>query len=270
MAAVSRSSRARAATLPLPGGASFTSATLSRALPSGRALLLGFALLTAGALAYIAARETSIFALRSVVVTGAPPQVVEHVRVALEPLEGRSLLAVNQGAVERRLASLSDVAGVSINRDFPHTLRLTVTPAHSIAVLREGSSAWIVSTDGTVIREAGRGAAPNLPRVWVPHATSVEPGSSIADANAARAVRALALARRLGFGIRLSAIRSTEDGLTFVLAAGTELRLGELTSLAVKLAVSRRILPLVIASSAYLDVSVPARPIAGGNPKVVG
>jgi hypothetical protein len=43
-----------------------------------------------------------------------------------------------------------------------------------------------------------------------------------------------------------------------------------MTALSVKLAVARRILPIVEGTSAYLDVSVPARPIAGGNPKVVG
>jgi cell division protein FtsQ len=269
MAAVSRSGRARVAALPFRD-ASFGRLTLVRALPSGRALLLGFALLAAGALAYIGARETSVFALRSVVVTGAPPQVAAHVRAALKPLEGRSLLVVNQGTVERRLASLSDVAAVSINRDFPHTLRLVVTPAHSIAVLREGPLAWIVSSDGRVIREATRGAAPRLPRVWIPRATSVDVGSPVADANAVRAVRALAIARRLRFGLRISAVRSTDTDLTFVLAAGPELRLGDMSDLPVKLAAAQRILPLVTATSGYLDVSVPARPISGGNPKVAG
>jgi hypothetical protein len=244
--------------------------TLSRALPSGRALLLGFALLGAAALAYLGARETSVFALRSVVVTGAPPQVAAHVRAALRPLEGRSLLAVNQGAVEHRLASLSDVAAVSINRDFPHTLRLVVTPAHSIAVLRQGPSAWIVSSDGRVIREAGRGAAPRLPRVWVPRAASVDVGSALADTNAARAVQALAIARNLHFGLRLSGVRSSDTELTFVLAAGPELRLGDLTDLPLKVAVARRILPLVETTTGYLDVSVPARPIAGEDPQVQG
>lgn len=266
MAAVSRSGRARVAGLPLRGDEKFGSLALARALPSGRALLLGFALLAGAALAYVGARETSIFALKSVVVRGAPPQVAAHVRAALKPLEGRSLLAVNEGEVERRLAGLSDVAGVSLNRDFPHTLRLVVTPAHSVAVLRQGPSAWIVSTDGRVIREAVRGAAPKLPRIWIPRATSVEVGSTLADANAGLAVRALTVARGLGFGNRLSAVRSTDNELTFVLATGTELRLGDMTALSVKLAVARRILPIVEGTSAYLDVSVPARPIASGEP----
>src|SRR5438094_2132132 len=120
MAAVSRSRRASAAVLPFPDAGRLRSLTLARVLPSGRALLLGFALLGAGALAYVGARETSVFALRSIEISGAPPRVAAHVRTALEPLAGRTLLAVNRGEVERRVAGLSDVAGVSFDRDFPH------------------------------------------------------------------------------------------------------------------------------------------------------
>jgi cell division protein FtsQ len=267
MAAVSRSGRARVAAQPAQRAPSRRLA-FARALPSGRALLLGFALLGAGALAYVGARETSVFALRSVVVTGAPPRVAAHVRAALRPLEGQSLLVVNQGTVERRLATLADVAGVSVNRDFPHTLRLAVLPAHSIAVLRRGPSAWIVSSDGRVIREAPQNAAPNLPRIWVPSAASVDAGAPLADANAAGALHALAVARGAGFGVRIAAVRSTDTELIFVLAAGPELRLGDSSELPVKLAVAARILPLADGTSGYLDVSDPTRPISGGNPKV--
>jgi cell division septal protein FtsQ len=269
MAAVSRSSRALTV-LPLPDVSRLRGLTLARALPSGRALLLGFALLGAAALAYVGARETSVFALRSIEISGAPPGVATHVRTALLPLEGRSLLAVNGGEVERRLAGLSDVAGVAIDRAFPHTLRVYVTPAHSIAVLRRGLSAWIVSSDSRVVRAAGLFAAPKLPRIWIPRASSVDVGASVADGGAARAVQALAVARRAGFATRIATIRSTDRELTFVLSAGLELRLGDVTSLPLKLAVAKRILPLVRGTAGYVDVTVPARPIAGGNPKVAG
>jgi len=270
MAAVPRSRRARAAVLPLPGSGQLRGFTLTQSLPSGRALLLGFALLGAGALAYIGARETSLFALRTVQITGAPPRVAAHVEQALAPLRGRSLLALNGGEIERRLALLPDVASVSFDRDFPHTLRLVVTPAHSIAVLRRGMSAWIVSSDGRVIRSAGLFAAPKLPRIWVPRSASIDVGTSVADPDAARAVRALALVRRAGFARRIAAVRAADGELTLVLDQGPELRSGDATSLSLKLAVASRMLPLVARTSGYVDVTVPARPIAGGNPKVSG
>jgi hypothetical protein len=91
---------------------------------------------------------------------------------------------------------------------------------------------------------------------------------AVGDADAARAVKALAIARRAGFGTRIAVVRATDSELTFVLAAGPELRFGDPASMPLKLAVVKRVLPLVQNTSAYLDVTVPARPIAGGNPQV--
>src|SRR3954466_59937 len=122
MAAVTKPARARGAVLPLPPMRRLGGLTPRSFLPSGRALLLGFALLAAGALAYFGARQSSLFALRSIEVSGAPPRVAAHVRAALRPLDGKSLLVLDRADVERRLAKLSDVAGVSLDRDFPHTL----------------------------------------------------------------------------------------------------------------------------------------------------
>ena len=265
MATASRPTRAHATTLPLRYARGARGLVLAQALPSGRALLLGFALIAAGALAYVGARESSLFALKSIEISGAPPRVGAHVRAALEPLEGQSLLALNQRQLERRLAGLSDVAAVSFDRDFPHTLRVVVTPAHSIAVLRRGASAWIVSSDGRVVRSADLSAARKLPRIWIPRIVAVDVGATVADADAARAI-----ARGTGFGARIAAVRSSGRELTFVLAGGPELRFGDPTALPLKLAVARRLVPLAGSTSGYVDVTVPARPVASSNPKVAG
>src|SRR5262249_39967018 len=246
----------------LPGPRSLRVADLAKALPSGRALALGFALLAAGVLAYFGARETSLFAVRSIRITGAPPRVASHVRAALAPLEGRSLVGLDQNAVERRLSSLSDVAAATVDRDFPHTLKVAVIPAHSIAVLRRGPSAWIVSSDGRVIRSAGRLASPKLPRIWVPASTPVEPGGAVGDGDATQAIKASATARNARCTVRISSVRASDHELTFVLARGLEVRFGDPGQLPLKLAVVRRLLPLVQGTSTYLDVTVPERPVA--------
>jgi cell division protein FtsQ len=218
----------------------------------------------------VGARESSLFALRQIRISGAPPRVAAHIRAALAPLEGRSLIGLDHAALERRLAELSDVAAASFDRDFPHTLRVFVTPAHSVALLRRGAGAWIVSSDGTVIRAANRFAVPRLPRIWVPRATSVDPGAAVGDSDAARAIAAIATARRAGFAARIAAVRATNDELTFVLAGGTQLRFADPSALALKLAVARRLLPLVQGTSTYIDLSVPERPVAGGNVQLSG
>jgi cell division protein FtsQ len=194
--------------------------------------------------------------------------VASHVRAALAPLEGRSLVGLDQNAVERRLSSLPDVAAATVDRDFPHTLKVAVIPAHSIAVLRRGPSAWIVSSDDRVIRTAGRLASPKLPRIWVQRAATVDTGATVGDADAARAIAALAAVRRARFTDRIATVRASDHELTFVLTGGLEVRFGDSTDLPLKIAVVKRMLPLVRGASAYVDVTVPERPVAGGNPRV--
>jgi cell division septal protein FtsQ len=177
-------------------------------------------------------------------------------------------LVVNASAIQQRVQSLSDVAAVSYDRDFPHTLRVVVTPAHSIAVLRRGPLAWIVSSNGSVVRPTGLLSVPRLPRVWIPRANDVTVGSVVENADALRAVRALAVARAGGLAARVSTVRSSELELTFVLASGLEIRCGDTADLPLKVAVAERILKFVGHSNAYIDVSVPERPIAAGNPQV--
>ena len=268
MATVSRPGRARAAVLQFPGSRAAARTAFSRLLPSGRALLAGFALLAAAGAAYVIARETSVFALRSVEVSGASARVAGHVRAALRPLDGSSLLALSPADVRSRLDRLPDVASATYDRDFPHTLRVRIVPAHSIAVLREGAGAWVVSSSGRVVRTADPRSAPRLPRIWLPRGVDVETGTELADADALRAVRALAAARRRGFAERIVGVRA-HDELTFVLQSHLEIRFGDPSDLAAKLAVAREILPQT-AGAAYLDVSAPDRPVAGTNSQASG
>jgi cell division protein FtsQ len=191
------------------------------------------------------------------------------VHAALRSLEGKSLLAISAGDLAGRLERLPDVGSASYDRDFPHTIRLRVTPAHSVAVVRQGSAAWIVSSTGRVVRATHLSSAPMLPRVWVPRAVDVEVGTTIADADASRAIHALTTARSADFAIRITRVRSTEDGLSFLLATGLELRFGDAGSFSEKVAVARRILPLAGAAG-YIDVSVPERPVAGDDSQVEG
>ena len=267
MATVSRPNRARASLLQFPR-ASLHPGAVSRLLPSGRALLAGFALIAAAAGAYLVARETSLFAVRSVEISGGSPRVAAHVREALRPLAGTSLLALSGADVRSRLERLPDVASADYDRDFPHTLRVAVVPAHSVAVLREGPRAWVVSSSGRVVRTAGARAAPRLPRIWLARGVDVQVGAQLSDADALRAVRVLGAVRRMGFGMRLTAVRA-HDQLTFVLASGLEIRFGDASWLAAKVAAVRAILPSVV-GAAYLDVSAPDRPVAGTNPQVSG
>jgi cell division protein FtsQ len=260
--------RARAAVIPLPG--SIERAPILRVLPSGRSILIGFAIVAGAAGLYLLARNTPMFALNTVEVAGAPPAVAAHVRTALAPVEGESLLALDTAEIARRLALLPEVSGFSYDRDFPHTLRVTVRAEHPVAVARRGVKSWLVAASSRVISPLPAHARPGLPRIWLAHSGEPEVGAPITDRFALRAVRMLALARLGHFKGRVRMVRVREHDLTLLLASGLELRLGELRAVRLKLAIATRILPGILASGsyAYLDVSVPERPVAGANSKV--
>jgi len=235
---------------------------LSRLAPSGRSLLLGFALLAATAGAYAAARETSVFAVRSVDVRGARPAVAAQVEQELAPALGQSLLAVDLERLRRRAEALPTVLAVSFDRAFPHTLRIVVTPERPVAVARQGAGSWLVSARGRVMGKLERGARRGLPRLWLKRDVKIEVGALLSG-DTASAVRAVAPLARKPLPGRVSLVRVTPDELTLVQRSGLEVRLGDASDLALKLAVARRILPALAGVGGYLDVSVPERPVAG-------
>jgi cell division septal protein FtsQ len=255
-------SRAAVVQLPSPG-----SASLLRLLPSARSLLVGFGLVLAAAGLYLLARMTPMFSLSRVEVEGAPPAVAAHVRDALAPLHGESLLSLDAAEVERRLDALPDVAAASYDRDFPHTLRVVVRAEHPVAIARRGTRAWLVAASTRVIDEVPLGTRQALPRIWLAHSDDPEVGARLVDHPGLRAVRALAFARVAGFRGRVRMVRVREHDLTFLLASRIELRLGDLRAVPLKLAIATRVLPRLRAHHEYLylDVSVPERPVASAT-----
>jgi cell division protein FtsQ len=187
------------------------------------------------------------------------------VQVALAPIKGESLLTLDSAAVTRRLAKLPDVAAAGYDRDFPHTLRVTVRPEHPVAVARRGPKAWLVAGSTRTIAEVPLQTHSTLPRIWLTHSNDPEVGAAVTDRYALRAVRALALARTTHFPGRVRMVRVREHDLTFLLGSGIELRLGDLNAVPLKLAVAARVLPVLRRQGGYLylDVSVPERPVAG-------
>ena len=255
-----------AAALPEPWPGGQIGLLLARLAPSGRSLALGFAALALGALAYAGARQTSVFAVCTIEVRGAPAVVATRVRAALAPTRGKSLLAVGAPEIEKRLGSISGVVSADFDRAFPHTLRIFVRAERPVAVLRDGRDSWLVSARARVLRRLPRGARQHLPRIWVPATLSLSTGGVVEDTEVARAVRACGLLGR-SKALRVRLVRFGGGELTFVTGSYSELRLGSARQLRLKLAVARRVLGALeragTGSAVYVDVSVPARPVAG-------
>jgi cell division protein FtsQ len=235
-----------------------------RLLPSRRSVAVGLGLLAVAVAAYVAARQSSAFAVTRVEVDGAPADVRAQVRQTLAPLAGTSLLALDGSALNRRIEALPTVVSVEYDRTFPHTLRVRVVAETSVAVLRRGSDGWILSARGRVVSRVRPRAVPGLPRVWVPAQTAVAIGAIVPDGSGGAAARALALAARFPAHIAAASVRNGE--LVFRLRSGIELRLGAPNDVRLKLAIARRALRLLPPGAAYLDVSVPGRLVAGVAP----
>ncbi len=240
----------------------------TRLLPSGRSLAVGLGLLALAGGAYLGARETALFAVGRIEVRGGTPGVRAQVQRALTPLLGTSLVALDGAALERRVESLPTVVSAAYDRSFPHTLRVTVVPESSVAVLHRGTQTWLVSARGRVVAHVPRGTYPLLPRIWVPTGTPVTAGAFLAVTQGGAAARALALVRRFPAHIATAALN--HDELTFRLRSGLEVRFGAPTDLRLKLAIARRALLLVPAGTTYVDVSVPDRPVTGANSQLSG
>jgi cell division septal protein FtsQ len=241
---------------------------LARIVPSGRSLLLGFALLAGGILAYVVARHTAVFAVRAVEVGGASPALERQVRTALRPVEGRSLLALDADEIERRLAEVPAVASASYDRSFPHTLRVWVAGEHPVAVLRSGPRAWLLSARAKVLQPLPHRIR-SLPRLWIGKAANPRPGTTLTEPGLPRAARLVAQASRAEPRLmaRVGTVRWRSNRLTFVLRSGAELRLGSGTQLRLKLAVATHVLRILPRAErqrlGYVDLSVPTRPVVG-------
>ena len=196
-------------------------------------------LLTAAAVAYWVAYSTPVFAVERIDVRGAPPEVARQVNVATRDLVGSSLVAVDAEDVEGKLRALPTVAGVSVDRAFPHTLVVKVAPERPVAVVRRGKSSWLVTGAGKVIRPIETGTQRAFPRLWLAKGTSIRLGGSV-PAGWLPATRALAEAHSVGLGSRVKGIRPEGDELTLVLRRGTEIRLGRATEVGLKLTVAAR------------------------------
>jgi hypothetical protein len=223
---------------------------------------------------YLAARDTSVFAVQTIDVRGGTPTLRAAVQSALRDEVGASLLRVNELAIQQRLSPLSGLQSFRFDRAFPHTLEVVVRAERPVLVLRQGDRAYLVSASGRVLRPLPHPHLSSLPRLYVKKDVRVSVGSVPAPQVGPGAyAAALVRGARITGGVRF--VRVGEGELTLILGGGSdfELRLGDTSDLRLKLAIARRILNAtgaVTAGPGYLDVSLPERPVLSPNSQVAG
>jgi cell division protein FtsQ len=240
-------------------------AWLARLAPTRRSLAIGLGILAFALGGYLLGRETSLFAIDRIEVDGGSAPVARQVRQALVSLSGRPLVGLDGSAVLRKVDALPTVVSARYDRDFPHTLRITVVPERPAAVVRRGPESWLVSVRGRVMGRLVPTAIPKLPRIWVSTRTPIRVGGELAGGGNAVAAHGVGLAGV--FAPRIASASYTGGVLVFRLRSGLELLLGDPGDVKLKLAVAQRVLTILPSGSTFLDVSIPGRPVSGtGSP----
>ncbi len=235
---------------------------LARFIPTARSLLTALLIVFGAGLAWIAARETPVFAVNTIEVAGGPAGVRAQVRRALQTVEGESLLKFDLDASLRSVEGLPTVADARFNRAFPHTLRVVVVPERPVAVVRQGTRAYVVAESGRVMATTTRTHRPTLARIWIKRDVQLQVGAH-AEGDLLTAVTAVTPLVGSDFPGRITSVTATPVNLTMRLQSGLEVRLGDPVDVALKLAVAARVIPLLTSDTTYLDVAVPDRPVSG-------
>jgi cell division septal protein FtsQ len=216
---------------------------------------------------YRALRDSNLFAVHTIVVTGANQELTAQVEAAaLRSAGGRGLLALSSGSLAHAIEVIPGVHAARVDRDFHSTLRVTVWPEHPVALAVHGHDRVVVSATGRVLwRIDNKAKPPNLPRVplrdVVPKAgTRIQSSEVLAQLRAIDAIP-------LGFGGRVAWSKVDPDhGLELQLNwPKLWIRLGPAVDLRQKLRAAALVLrayPTVATRQglSYVDVSAPARP----------
>jgi cell division protein FtsQ len=217
-------------------------------------------------LGYLWLKSSGVFVLRSVAVRGGTETDRLAVRDAVARAEaGRSLLALSPSNVARVIESVPTIRLASVDRDFPHTLRIRIVPERAVALaVGTGRYRSLVASSGRVLRVFGPGEGiPSLPRVWPPRERPVA-GGTIRDAPVQAALDALS-ARPADFKAKVANVKvEPERGIVMRLRGGLDIVLGPPLALDRKLRAAAWVLRhyptrAERAQLMYADVSAPYR-----------
>ena len=171
--------------------------------------------------------NSPLFSLTSVTVRGTTALTPVQVVAASGVHPGDPYLAIDPGAIRRRVETLPWVARAEVRRDYPSSLRITVVERRPTATIAVRGRWWQVAADGTVLdaRASRPAGVPFVARVPVPG--GLRPGTRLpAGGPFANALTALGRLRpelaRLVTGVEARSV----DSLEFQLRGGSRVLYG--------------------------------------------
>ena len=180
-----------------------------------------------------------------------------------------NLLLLSPSAIGRDAARLPWVKDVEVHRKLPGTVKVSVIERIPSMVVDDGSRAWEVDRDGTVLGTSdGARALPSLSGFPL---DDLQIGDKVASDEV---LAALATYRSMPAPLRRAVVEAsapTLERLTFSLRDGTQVRYGPPQELDAKNEVLRVVLQRLRAQGvegAYIDVRVPGHPAVSEAPGV--
>lgn len=226
-----------------------------------RALALALLALVLVAGYYLWLRDSSLFAVSDVTVEGASANA-DQIEAALErAADGMSTLNVDEQKLAQAVSGFPTVASIRADAGPPHSLTVIVSERLPVAEARLGGERLAVSADGFV-----------LPGVEVEGAKLPEldedAGAKAGVLNEEGAAQAAALGgapAELRERIEGVAWDPERGGVVIAIEGAPELRFGDGARAEQKWRAAVAVLAdRELGSPAYLDVSVPERPVTGG------
>lgn len=221
------------------------------------ALALIAALLFAGYWFWL--RDSSLVAVEQVRVEGATTDRAE-ITAALEAVATEmTTLNVDEGQLVRAVSAFPTVASIATDSEIPHKLTITVTERLPVAIVKVEGEPVGVSADGLLLPGAevqGR----RLPPLEA-EATAGRLGPEGTDQAAILGAAPVELRGR----IEASAFDPERGGVVLDLEDAPEARFGDGSEAEAKWrGLATVLLAPDVGSPAYVDVSVPGRPVTGG------
>jgi len=222
-----------------------------------RVLLLVLAVVVGGGAAWVAL-ASPLLDVDRVIVRGTVHTTPEQVTSASQISRGDAMIWVDDGAAASRIEALPWVRSAHVAREWPGTVRITVTERTAAAWVQSGTGPAIVDATGRVLDRVAD-APVDLPQVA--DVARVPPvGATISPALGAHvAGRLLGYART---GTRSIAV--SDHGVNLSLVSGVEIRLGSPTAVMTKVRAAVAVLGALDGQAvSYVDVAVPSNPVAG-------
>lgn len=242
------------------------------------AVLAALAVLCA---AFVALYFSSAFTIEEVKVEGVDHLTESDMQALVSVPAGETLLRVDASAIEQSLKRDAWVQGVTVHRDFPSTLRISVTERKIAAVVElstqdaKSTQPWAISSDGIWLMpipeqssELGKSisqriyedAASALHIVDVPYGTVAEIGTSCADDNVNNAL-AIVSGMTTELADEVKVVSATDaDSTKLTLESGVEIAFGAAENIRDKERVCLEILKEHPDKVAYINVRVVDRP----------